>query len=74
MKFTTIRETAAMPECPVTEGYLRCMVKRGECPGFYTGNTFRINAPALFAMLEQRSMETIRGAATSTLAAERTGV
>lgn len=73
MKFTTIRETAAMPGCPVSEGYLRGMVKRGECPGFYTGNTFRINAPALFAMLEQRSMETVRGAAQAMLAAEQPG-
>ena len=57
MKFLTINQTAALDDCPVTAGRLRAMVKRGEVPGFYTGNTFRINTAALFSMLEQRSLE-----------------
>ena len=39
-KFLTIRNTAK--EYGISEWVLRGMVKRGECPGFYSGTRFYI--------------------------------
>ena len=60
MRYTTIRETVALPDCPVNERTLRALVKRGECPGFYNGNRFLVNSSALFSLLEDRSLATVR--------------
>lgn len=73
MKFLSIKKTAEMPECPVNEYFLRGMAKRGECPGFYSGSRFLINTAALFAMLEQRSLEPIQGREAAALASDPPG-
>lgn len=61
MPFDTIRKTAARPDCPISEGTLRAMCKRGEVPGFYRGSRFYINFNALIETLQHRSMATISG-------------
>lgn len=44
-----------MAECPVGESFIRAMVKRGECPGVYSGSRFLVNVDALFEKLEAES-------------------
>lgn len=61
MRAATIKQTAAMPDVPLTESALRGMVKRKECPGWYTGNRFTVNIDALLAMLEQKSIDAVNG-------------
>ena len=50
----TIRQAAADPSCPLREGTLRAMVRRGECPGFYSGNRFWVDVDGLKELLTQR--------------------
>lgn len=61
MRIATVKKAVAMPDVPLTESALRGMIKRKECPGWYTGNRFNVNVDALLAMLEQKSMETVNG-------------
>lgn len=65
MRAATIKKAAAMPDVPLTESALRGMVKRKECPGWYTGSRFVVNIDALLAMLEQKSMEAVNGGGNS---------
>ena len=53
--FLTIRQAAADPRCPLREGTLRAMVKRGEVPGFYSGTRFWVNIDELLTSLTERS-------------------
>ena len=53
--YPTIRQAAAMPECPYTEYTMRLMLKRGELPGFYSGSRFRINYGLLMEQIEAES-------------------
>lgn len=59
-KFETIRKAAALPEVPIGESCLRGMVKRGECPGIYSGTRFLVNVDALLDLLERKSAEGAR--------------
>ena len=52
-KFLTIRETARTGI--MTEHYLRIMQKQGRLPGFYTGNTYRVNYQMLVDQLNRES-------------------
>lgn len=60
MKAGTVKQVAAMPDVPLTESALRGMIRRKECPGWYTGNRFIVNIDALLAMLEQKSILCLR--------------
>lgn len=60
-RFLSPRQTAKLPDCPITECFLRRMIKEGDCPGFYSGSHFLVNAEALFEMLEQRSRKPMSG-------------
>ena len=44
-KFLTVRETVR--ELGLPEHMLRTMIKRNECPGFYNGNRFMVDARSL---------------------------
>ena len=44
-EYRTIRQVAASGL--ISEHYLRCMVARGECPGFRSGNRFLVNVEML---------------------------
>lgn len=54
-KFLTIRETAATGI--LSEHYLRLMEKRGELPGIYVGNRFKVNYGLLVERLNAQSVE-----------------
>ena len=56
--FNTIRTEAK--EGIITEAALRRLVKRGECPGFYSGRTFYVNHNALVDWLNEQSAGTSR--------------
>lgn len=58
-KFLTIRQTAADPSCPLREGTLRAMVRRGECPGYYSGNRFWVDVDGLRELL-MRNRDPVR--------------
>ena len=60
-KYPTIREEARYYGL-ISENQLRQMQKRGELPGFFTGNTFRVNHAMLVELLEKKSRETIEKA------------
>ena len=49
----TIRETARTGLIPETA--LRRLVKRGECPGFYSGTKFLVNYDRLVAWLNSQT-------------------
>ena len=53
-KFMTIRQAAADPRCPLREGTLRAMVRRGECPGYYSGTRFWVDIDGLKELLIQK--------------------
>ena len=53
-KFMTIRQAAADPSCPLREGTLRAMVRRGECPGYYSGTRFWVDIDGLKELLMQK--------------------
>lgn len=57
--FLTIRQAAADPRCPLREGTLRAMVKRGEVPGFYSGTRFWVNIDELLTSLTERSTASV---------------
>lgn len=50
-KFLTIRQAAADPSVPLREGTLRRMVRRGECPGYYSGSRFWVDVDGLRELL-----------------------
>ena len=52
----TARQVAKMPEVPLNENQLRGMIKRKECPGFYTGNRFYIRVDLLMKKLDEMSV------------------
>ena len=52
-EFKTIRQTAGSGL--ISEYYLRCMVARGECPGFHSGNRFLVNVEQLKEKLNEMS-------------------
>ena len=54
-QFRTIRQVAASGL--ISEHYLRCMVARGECPGFRSGNRFLINVELLKEKLNEMSRD-----------------
>lgn len=54
-QFRTIRQVAASGL--ISEYYLRCMVARGECPGFRSGNRFLVNVEQLKEKLNELSRE-----------------
>ena len=60
MKFLPIRSAAARPDCPVREGTLRAMTKRGEVPGFYSGTRFWVDFDGLLTTLTERSRNELR--------------
>lgn len=53
--YPTIRQAAAMPECPYTEYAMRLMLARNELPGFYSGTRYRINYALLMEQVEAES-------------------
>lgn len=57
VEFKSIRQTAATGLVP--ENFLRNMVARGECPGFYIGRKFMVNVTVLAEMLDKQSRETV---------------
>ena len=59
-KFLTIRQAAARPDCPVSEGTLRRMVKNGEVPGFYSGSRFYINFSQFLEWIDHKCRETVK--------------
>lgn len=54
-KFLTIR--AAAEECSISQGALRRMVRQNMVAGFYSGNRFNVNVPALREQLDSMSAE-----------------
>ena len=56
--YLTIRQTAKELGFPETR--IRIMVKRGECPGIYSGNRFLVNVEALWSNLTRRAAVTAR--------------
>ena len=48
--YLTIRQTAA--KGIISEFQLRSMLKEGELPGFYSGNTYKVNVPMLIDKLD----------------------
>ena len=52
-EYKTIRQVAASGL--ISEYFLRCMVARGECPGFRSGNRFLINVEQLKEKLNELS-------------------
>ena len=52
-EYRTIRQVAASGL--ISEHYLRCMVARGECPGFRSGNRFLVNVEMLKEKLNEMS-------------------
>ena len=56
VNYPTIRQAARRG--PLSEHSLRLMQKRGELPGFFCGNHFRVNYPALLDRLQAESMKT----------------
>lgn len=58
LQFLTIRQVANTGI--LTEHHLRLMAKRGELPGIYAGNRFKVNYPLLVEKLNQQSMETTK--------------
>ena len=57
-EFKTIRQTAATGL--LSEHRLRIMVADGTCPGFYVGNRFLVNVPALVEQLNKKSLECVK--------------
>lgn len=53
-RYPTIRQAAAMG--PLSEHYLRLLLKQGKLPGFYVGRMYRINYGALMSQLEALSV------------------
>lgn len=51
--YPTIREVASTGLLP--EFRLRCMLRQGRLPGFYTGNRYRVNLQKLMEQLEDES-------------------
>lgn len=47
--YLTIRQTAA--KGIISEFQLRSMLRAGELPGFYSGNTYKVNVPMLIDKL-----------------------
>ena len=52
-EFKSIREVAKSGL--ISEHYLRIMVKKGECPGVWSGRKFLINVSALCEKLDRLS-------------------
>lgn len=52
-EYKTIRQVAASGL--ISEYFLRCLVARGECPGFRSGNRFLINVEQLKEKLNELS-------------------
>lgn len=52
-KYLTIRQTAERGI--ITEFQLRKMLRAGELPGFYSGNTYKVNIPMLIDKLDAMS-------------------
>ncbi len=57
-QFLTIRQTADTGI--LSEYHLRLMAKRGELPGIYAGNRFKVNYPLLVEKLNKESMEAVK--------------
>ena len=55
LNFPTIRQAAKRG--PLSERSLRVLQKQGRLPGFFVGNHFRINFPALLAQLQTESLQ-----------------
>ena len=53
--FPTIRQAAAMPNCPYSEYTMRLMLHRGELPGFYSGTRFHVNFSLLIQQVDDES-------------------
>ena len=51
--YLPIRQTAKKLDFP--EARIRIMVKRGECPGIYSGNRFLVNLEAFAEQLDAQS-------------------
>ena len=56
MKFETINQAAKRADLP-NAGAIRRMVKRHECPGFYSGSRFYVNVDALKEKLDKKCRE-----------------
>ncbi len=55
--YQTIREVAQSGL--ISEHYLRKMVCKGDCPGFYSGNRFLVNVDKLVQKLDKQCGEVI---------------
>lgn len=64
MRIYSAHVSAIQPDCPISEGTIRRMIKCGECPGFYQGSRFYVNFEELLAVLKRKSLATI-GEATN---------
>lgn len=51
----SIRKASKEPDINVSENLLRGMVKRQECPGFYSGVKFLVDVDQLAEILKKRS-------------------
>ena len=59
-KFMSAQKAAKLPGCPVTEHYIRKLIKLGKCPGYQNGRYFFVNTDALFTMIAQKSVSAER--------------
>ena len=57
-RFLTIRQVAATGI--LSEHHLRLLAKRGELPGAYAGNRFKVNYPLLIEKLNCESLEAVK--------------
>ena len=67
MKFTTVNKAVKEPWCPMSAQTLRGMIRRGECPGMYVGNTFYINQDAFICLINELSLSPIKGKGVKTI-------
>ena len=58
-RFPTIRQCARRG--PFTEHQLRLMQHRGELPGFYVGNHYRVDYDGMIAIIKQKCAESVAG-------------
>ena len=60
MKLLTIRQTAKMPTCPLSEHALRLYVKRGQLPHIRAGSRVYLDYDALLDWTAQQMQNSVK--------------
>ena len=56
-RLETVRKVAKMGLA--SENYIRCLIRRGRCPGIQVGNRFLVNVPLLSEQLDAESRRAV---------------